>query len=204
MILSLHGHQMRHKLWTWRDQLVLGFSPLINQLVFSMEFSLHWVANQGENSPNNSSRLKRIPPTWMISSKKRECQIGLGETARQFFRSAFRGKKTRKNSAKNRLKWQAKRRPFKNTENLRPLRCFRRSLLLKLVKRTSVYAARILVQQKFTEKKKRYPRKRNIIIHDPRLGFFGEISKKVAPSRDGSQWILIVGMLTEAHAKWPA
>ena len=50
------------------------------------------------------------------------------------------------------------------------------------------------------KKKKRYPRKRNIIIHDPRLGFFGEISKKVAPSRDGSQWILIVGMLTEAHA----
>ena len=44
--------------------------------------SLHWVANQGENSPNSSSRLKRIPPTWMISSKKRECQIGLGETAR--------------------------------------------------------------------------------------------------------------------------
>ena len=150
--------------------------------------SLHWVANQGENSPNSSSRLKRIPPTWMISSKKRECQIGLGETARQFFRSAFRGKKTWKNSAKNRLKWQAKRRPFKNTENLRPLRCFRWSLLLKLVKRTSVYAARILVQQIHSRRKKKVICEKGTsssTIHD--WWFFGEISKKVAPSRGGSQ-----------------
>lgn len=64
-----------------------------------------------------------------------------------------------------------------------------------------MYAARILPSKFIHEEKKNVTRKRNIIIHDPRLELFGEISKKVAPSRGGSQWILIVGMLTEAHAK---
>ena len=123
----------------------------------------------------------------MSNRTRRDCKAISGRSL---------GKKKQGNRAKSRLNDKPKG-GLLNTENsaASPLSAV---LTIEIGEEDQCVCCQNPAQQ--IHSRKRDAKRNIIIIHDPRLGFFGEISKKVARSRGGSQWSLIFGMLPEAHA----